>query len=551
VNATYNWWGSANGPGADGANGVYGAVLYDPWLTEPYHLPSITITQPEEGLITNQNVNLEYIIDVPLTSTGNPIEVNIDGPPNGTIYTTEGGYNITITVTDGAGNTTTTTVSFTIDKTDPVIGLTGVANNTYYNVSVVPVIEVLDINLNTSTITLNGVSFASSTPVTEDGDYVLMVQASDYAGNTVSMTLLFTIDKTSPEITVTGVADNAYYNISVTPVIDITDLNLNITSITLNGDPFSSGTIVSVDDEYTLIIHATDKAGNKASETISFTIDKTNPNITITSVMDDTYYNISVTPVIEFNDTNLNITTITLNGVAFASGTTITGENDYVLVAYASDKAGNSAQRIVSFTIDKTKPIIGVSGVANGAYYNTDVVLIVDVSDANLNTTSITLNDNPFTSGTTVSTGNTYVLVVQAIDKAGNSANKTITFVVDKTAPTITIAESSQTTNKNTFTMSWSASENVQYYEISTDGINWENVSTGTSHTFALSKDENTLYVRGTDLAGNKGTDTVTVTYKEKKAEGKPGLISGFEAFLLLIVLTGCATVGIRRRKKA
>ena len=30
--AYYNWWGSPNGPGADGANDVVGNVLYDPWL---------------------------------------------------------------------------------------------------------------------------------------------------------------------------------------------------------------------------------------------------------------------------------------------------------------------------------------------------------------------------------------------------------------------------------------------------------------------------------------------------------------------------------------
>ncbi|MCG2826296.1 MAG: right-handed parallel beta-helix repeat-containing protein, partial [Thermoplasmatales archaeon] len=36
ANATYNWWGSVNGPGQDGANGVSGAVIYEPWLTEPW-----------------------------------------------------------------------------------------------------------------------------------------------------------------------------------------------------------------------------------------------------------------------------------------------------------------------------------------------------------------------------------------------------------------------------------------------------------------------------------------------------------------------------------
>ena len=549
VNATYNWWGSASGPSGVGpGNGdvVSGNVIYDPWLTEPYHLPSITITQPEEGLITNQNVNLEYIIDVPLTSTGNPIEVNIDGPPNGTIYTTEGGYNITIIVTDGAGNTTTTTVSFTIDKTDPVIGLTGVANNTYYNVSVVPVIEVLDINLNTSTITLNGVSFASSTPVTEDGDYVLVVQASDYAGNTVSMTLLFTIDKTSPEITVTGVADNAYYNISVTPVIDITDLNLNITSITLNGDPFSSGTIASVDDEYTLIIHATDKAGNKASETISFTIDKTNPNITISGVMDGTYYNISVTPVIEFNDTNLNITTITLNGVAFASGTTITGEADYVLVAYASDKAGNTAQRIVSFAIDKTKPVLEILSPANNTITNQSVTLTYSLTDNFDVFENIAVN---IPNGTVYSDEKSYTVMVNATDRAGNTAIQIITFVVDKTPPGISdISPATGTkTTKSSLVVSGKTEPDAT---MKINGVDVPVSSDGSfSKELTLAKGENTITITATDMAGNTKTETIIVTKTEKKQE--KGFIPGFEAFLLLIVLTGCAGIGIRRRKKS
>jgi len=39
VNATYNWWGDASGPGGQGpgtGDNVSANVLYDPWLTEPW-----------------------------------------------------------------------------------------------------------------------------------------------------------------------------------------------------------------------------------------------------------------------------------------------------------------------------------------------------------------------------------------------------------------------------------------------------------------------------------------------------------------------------------
>ena len=356
------------------------------------------------------------------------------------------------------------------------------------------------------------------------------------------------VDTIKPKIAITGVENNIYYNVSVTPMITIFDLNLNTITVTLNGEDFTSGTMVAEDGTYTLFVQATDKMNNTAQQTITFTIDKTPPSITVTGVADNAYYNVSVIPIIDIADLNPKTTLIELNNAPFTSGTEVQNEGDYELFVLATDKAGNNISQIIIFTIDKTKPTIVVSGIEDGAYYNTDVVPIVDVTDDNLNITSITLNGNPFTSGTTISAGDTYVLVVQATDKAGNNANKTITFIIDKTAPVITITEPSQTINKNSFTMHWSTTANdVQYYEISTDGVNWVNVSTDTSHTFTLSKGANTIYVRGTDNAGNKGTADIIVTYQEKK-EGKPGIIPAFELIYLISAL--CLALALKRRKR-
>ncbi|NLL98522.1 MAG: hypothetical protein GX223_04355, partial [Tepidanaerobacter sp.] len=58
--ATHNWWGSANGPGQDGANGVSDNVTYDPWYTDE---EMTTLSNAEEGTdnVDMFNINSEAL----------------------------------------------------------------------------------------------------------------------------------------------------------------------------------------------------------------------------------------------------------------------------------------------------------------------------------------------------------------------------------------------------------------------------------------------------------------------------------------------------------
>ena len=72
-------------------------------------------------------------------------------------------------------------------------------------------------------------------------------------GNPVS----FTIDKTPPVITVTGVINGALTNATVTPVVTVSDAHPGTQMIIiLNGQPFSSGTAVSAEGSYTLVVRS-------------------------------------------------------------------------------------------------------------------------------------------------------------------------------------------------------------------------------------------------------------------------------------------------------
>lgn len=135
-----------------------------------------------------------------------------------------------------------------VDVSPPIIS--GVSNGTRYNTNVAP-------TFNEGTATLNGTSFSSGTVIGNEGSFSLVV--TDSSGNSTSIS--FSIDKTSPNVS--GVSDGQTYITNVTPTF-------TEGSATLNGSAFSSGTTLSEDNNYNLIL--SDESGN--STNINFVIDK-------------------------------------------------------------------------------------------------------------------------------------------------------------------------------------------------------------------------------------------------------------------------------------
>ena len=75
-------------------------------------------------------------------------------------------------------------------------------------------------------------------------------------------------------------------------------------------------------------------------------------------------------------DSHLQSVSATLNGAPFASGTPISGDGDYDLVASATDSVGNSARREVHFTIDTTPPALAITSPAGGSFLTSAVVSV-------------------------------------------------------------------------------------------------------------------------------------------------------------------------------
>lgn len=163
-------------------------------------------------------------------------------------------------------------------------------------------------------------------------------------------------------------------------------------------------------------------------------LDDVAPFVTISGVTEGAYYRNDVTPLLSITDTNLAGQTVTLNGNPYALAP-LTADGTYTLTVIGEDRFTNRTTRSVHFTIDKTPPAITVATVADGGSYNVDVAPVVTVTDTNLKAGSATLNGQPYVSGTPVISEGSYALVVSVEDMAGNTATRTVTFIIDKTAP--------------------------------------------------------------------------------------------------------------------
>src|SRR5262249_8863327 len=169
-----------------------------------------------------------------------------------------------------------------------------------------------------------------------------------------------------PLITVRRVTDQQLTNQNVTPVITTTSLVAFTATITLDNQPFTSGTMVSAEGDHVLFIRAVDSFNNARQLTIRFTIDKTPPVLPLSGVQNGDILNHSVTLTFSATDLHPGTTTSTLDGAPIVSGAKVNAEGDHFWVVTSTDAAGNSATETRTFTLDFTPPVITVSGVSDG-----------------------------------------------------------------------------------------------------------------------------------------------------------------------------------------
>ncbi len=200
-----------------------------------------------------------------------------------------------------------------------------------------------------------GGSFADSAILSTSGadgsELIAILTADGRALDAAAVTPAPWRDTEPPSISVAGFVSGELRAGTVTPTIEVRDESPVTWTATLGGAPYVSGTPVTAEGDYTLVVEAADSFGNAASYAGGFGIDTTPPRIELSGVEDGASYPVPPIPAFTVTDRQLEEVVATLDGAPFVSGTAVPGPGPHVLAIGARDRAGNRSEVSVRFHV--------------------------------------------------------------------------------------------------------------------------------------------------------------------------------------------------------
>ena len=161
--------------------------------------PVVNLSSVEDGYYYNVAVN--PVVDIAENHPASQI-ITLNGENyNLAPIVNDGLYTLAVTAIDASGNETSRTVAFTVDRTAPSISVENLVDGGFYNADITPALVVTDLNLDEglSVYALSGQPYLPGSPITVEGLSIpLSVTAQDRAGNSTTLSIGFTIDKTAP-----------------------------------------------------------------------------------------------------------------------------------------------------------------------------------------------------------------------------------------------------------------------------------------------------------------------------------------------------------------
>lgn len=432
--------------------------------------------------------------------------------------------------------------------------------------------------------------------INADGVYKIVYTAKDNSGNETTKEEYLHIDLVAPNVTLSGVEEGSFNNEVPTLIINNDEKHygeegaLIHVTIERNGkiestkdyEKANEATVTSFDKDgdYKVSVFARDAAGNVSEEkTVRFTVDRIAPEfsgIDFTGDGDNGWFRTAVDVLAYAADENSGLaeTKVTVNGVEITANTykerstekkeqkgtitqsiidsTINDKGSYEVVFFAKDKAGNETTVEKTVWIDTVAPEVTLSGIEKDKHYASTPQLTVTNNEKHYSSNGAFIHVKVTRDGQTVQESDyakeneitvssfgedgDYVVEVYAQDAAGNrSTAKNISFVVDKTAPAITITGAEEGRFYNSARII-TVLVSERYYK--TDNVTitvtktldgketsltfpWANDGKEASHSMTFAETGTyTITVNATDEAGNRAEQkTLTFTVDVESPE--------------------------------
>jgi hypothetical protein len=351
-----------------------------------------------------------------------------------------------------------------------------------------------------------------------DGAHTFTLTGTDGAGNTAAIPYMWTVDTSHPAVAITTAPPNP--STSRTALFEFTTGNsVTVTCQLDSAAAASCGTSKTysglADGPHLFTLKGTNGAGTTTTQTHMWTVDASAPDVDI----DTSPAPITNATAAQFTFHKGDATTVTCQldtgtPATCTSPWTYTGLTDgsHTFTLEGTDAAGNATTKTKMWTVDTippgltlgtTPPDPSTSASAQFTFMATGATAVtcrLDGAAATSCTTSASysgLSDAMHT------------FTVRAVDAAANATSRSYTWSVDTTPPALTLTSkpplvTTMTSAQLTFTTGDAVTVTCQL-----DGAAPASCSTSVSYS-GLGDGSHTFTLRGTDAAGNTGSQTYT-----------------------------------------
>jgi hypothetical protein len=464
----------------------------------------------------------------------------------------DGMHTVTLRAADTAANVGEVSVEFGVDTVPPAVNILNPDNGAFLDSADVTVswngvdsgsgIDHYEVSIDDGAFVSVEMNTSHQFVGLAEGIHTVVVKALDVAGNNGTDTVTFTVDLTPPVVEIISPADNAKFaDKNVTVMWNATDALSGLAYIqvridggdwTLVGTDLSHSFVNLADGNHVVDVRGVDNAGNLFVATVHFMTDVTAPVIDVISPAEGAHFrNTSVLASWNVTDatSGVDLVQIRLDGGNWTNVSALGSHeytnlisNNHSFEVRAVDVVGNVAVKSVEFIVDMVAPEVAITFPDGSVPLNAAVITATwTASDplsgiANISVmvdggAPVFLAANVTSYAMAGLTAGTHTFAVKAVDGVGNNATVTVSFIVDRTAPTVTAhtplsaanAVSVTSTITVTFSEAMGAVNIVLSPSISGTTNHAGNVYTLTLSSAMAHATNYSVTVTGSDLAGN------------------------------------------------